>query len=140
MHWLNSLLGGGVLGSIVTGALVYLQTINSNHTDLEKTIIGNTPDRMEKLYNRIDKLTKERESYAAQSIKLQQKVDSLQDTVNDQDSVIKKQTKTIKELREQVTKQSNIIDKLNAQIGKLSEKIDRLGHLEKEEINDETNK
>ena len=91
MHWLNSLLGGGVLGSIITGTLVYLQGLNKNNTDLVKTYAHYTPD----LFKRIDNLTEERDRSAKQAIKLQKKVDGLENTVNEQDATIKEQTKTI---------------------------------------------
>lgn len=136
MHWLNSLLGGGVLGSIITGALVYLQGLNKNNTDLVKTYAHYTPD----LFKRIDNLTEERDRSAKQAIKLQKKVDGLENTVNEQDATIKEQTKTISELRSQITKQSKVIDKLNDRIVIMSDKLDRLGKLERKEIQNEGSK
>lgn len=136
MHWLNSLLGGGVLGSIITGTLVYLQGLNKNNTDLVKTYAHYTPD----LFKRIDNLTEERDRSAKQAIKLQKKVDGLENTVNEQDATIKEQTKTISELRSQITKQSKVIDELNDRIGIMSDKLDRLGKLERKEIRNEGSK
>lgn len=136
MHWLNSLLGGGVLGSIITGALVYLQGLNKNNTDLVKTYAHYTPD----LFKRIDNLTEERDRSAKQAIKLQKKVDGLENTVNEQDATIKEQTKTISELRSQITKQSKVIDELNDRIVIMSDKLDRLGKLERKEIQNEGSK
>lgn len=130
MHWLNSLLGGGVLGSIITGALVYLQSLNKNNADLVKEYAHYTPD----LFKRIDSLTEERDRSNKQAIKLQQKVDDLEDTVKEQDTTIKGQTKTISSLREQVAKQNDVIDELNEKIGTMSDKLDRLGKLEKKDI------
>lgn len=133
MHWLNSLLGGGVLGSIITGALVYLQSLNKNNADLVKEYAHYTPD----LFKRIDNLTEERDRSAKQAIKLQKKVDELEKTVNEQNTTIKEQTKTIGSLREQIGKQNQIIDELNNKIGQMSDKLDHLGILEKEEIKDD---
>lgn len=130
MHWLNDLLGGGVLGSIIAGGLVYMRSRDDNKTDLDKSY----PATISTLINEITKLNKERMRYATQSINLQRKVDDLQDTVNEQDKVIKQQTKTIDSLRSQVAKQSEVIDKLNQQISGLSDKIGKLGDLTEEEI------
>lgn len=135
MHWINSLLGGGVLGSIITGALVYLQSVNKDKSDLDKSY----PDAISTLNRQVTQLTKERAKYASQSIDLQQKVDNLQNTIHDQDKIIKEQTQTINALRSQVNKQNEVIDKLNRQIGTMSKKLDSLGKLEKEEIHDEHN-
>lgn len=135
MHWINSLLGGGVLGSIITGALVYLQSVNKDKSDLDKSY----PDAISTLNRQVTQLTKERAKYASQSIDLQQKVDNLQNTIHDQDKIIKEQTQTINALRGQVNKQNEVIDKLNRQIGTMSKKLDSLGKLEKEEIHDEHN-
>ena len=135
MHWINSLLGGGVLGSIITGALVYLQSVNKDKSDLDKSY----PDAISTLNRQVTQLTKERAKYASQSIDLQQKVDTRQNTIHDQDKIIKEQTQTINALRGQVNKQNEVIDKLNRQIGTMSKKLDSLGKLEKEEIHDEHN-
>lgn len=136
MHWVNSLLGGGVLGSIITGALVYLQSLNKNKSDLDKSY----PDAISTMNQQVTQLTKERAKYAGQSINLQRKVDDLQDTVHDQDKIIKEQTQTINALRGQVDKQNQVIKKLNTQVREMSKKLDQLGNLEKEEIkNDENN-
>lgn len=135
MHWINSLLGGGVLGSIITGALVYLQSVNKDKSDLDKSY----PNAISTLNRQVTQLTKERAKYASQSIDLQQKVDNLQNTIHDQDKIIKEQTQTINALRGQVNKQNEVIDKLNRQIGTMSKKLDSLGKLEKEEIHDEHN-
>lgn len=136
MHWVNSLLGGGVLGSIITGALVYLQSLNKDKSDLNKSY----PGAISTLNQQVTQLTKERAKYAGQSINLQRKVDDLQDTVHDQDKIIKEQTQTINALRGQVDKQSQVIDNLNTQVREMSKKLDHIGNLEKEEIkNDENN-
>lgn len=135
MHWINSLLGGGVLGSIITGALIYLQSVNKDKSDLDKSY----PDAISTLNRQVTQLTKERAKYASQSIDLQQKVDNLQNTIHGQDKIIKEQTQTINALRSQVNKQNEVIDKLNRQIGTMSKKLDSLGKLEKEEIHDERN-
>lgn len=136
MHWVNSLLGGGALGSIITGALVYFQSLNKNKSDLDKSY----PDAISTMNQQVTQLTKERAKYADQSINLQRKVDDLQDTVHDQDKIIKEQTQTINALRGQVDKQNQVIDKLNTRVGEMSKKLDRIGNLEKEEIkNDENN-
>lgn len=135
MHWVNSLLGGGVLGSITTGALVYLQSLNKNKSDLDKSY----PDAISTMNQQVTQLTKERAKYADQSINLQRKVDDLQDTVHDQDKIIKEQTQTINALRNQVGKQNQVIDNLNTKIGEMSKKLDRIGNLEKEEIKNDKN-
>ncbi|WP_367600435.1 hypothetical protein [Limosilactobacillus fermentum] len=135
MHWANSLLGGGVLGSIITGTLVYLQSLNKNKSDLNKSY----PGAISTLNQQVTQLTKERAKYAGQSINLQRKVDGLQDTVHDQDKIIREQTQTINALRGQVGRQNQVIDKLNTQVGEMSKKLDRLGKLQKEEIKNERN-
>lgn len=135
MHWANSLLGGGVLGSIITGALVYLQSLNKNKSDLNKSY----PGAISTLNQQVTQLTKERAKYAGQSINLQRKVDDLQDTVHDQDKIIREQTQTINTLRGQVDRQNQVIEKLNTQVGEMSKKLDRLRNLQKEEMKNERN-
>ena len=135
MHWANSLLGGGALGSIITGVLVYLQSLNKNKSDLNKSY----PGAISTLNQQVTQLTKERAKYAGQSINLQRKVDDLQDTVHDQDKIIREQTQTINALRGQVDRQNQVIEKLNTQVGEMSKKLDRLGNLQKEEMKNERN-
>ena len=136
MHQIIVAVIGSVFGGAVTAFYGYKGKQVSTKTDLDKSY----PDAISTLNQQVTQLTEERAKYAGQSIKLQRKVDDLQDTVHDQDKIIKEQTQIINTLRDQVHKQSELIDKLNRQIGDMSKKLDRLGNLEEEEIkNDENN-
>lgn len=130
MHQAIVAIIGSIFGGAVTAFYGYKGKQISSKADLDKSY----PDAISTLNRQIIQLTKERAKYADQSIKLQSKVENLQDTVHDQDKIIKEQTQTINALRNQVGKQSQVIGKLNAQVDKMSKKLDQLGKLEKEEI------
>lgn len=129
MHQVIIAVISSIFGGAVTAFYGYKGKQVASKTDGEKTYAEYSSE----LFDRIDKLTQERDRSAKQVIKLQSKVDG-------QDRTIKEQTATIHKLEKKVDEQSAVIDRLNKQIGEMSTKLDALGKLEKEEINnDETN-
>ncbi len=116
VHWLTSLLGGGALGGIITAALTYFSKRNESHSHTETVYADHADD----LFDRIDKLTEERDKSNRQAIKLQAKVEA--------------QTMTVAKLEEKVAEQNKIIDKLTRQIGELNERIEKMSKLEREEL------
>lgn len=116
MHWLTSLLSGGALGGIITASLAYLSNRNDSRSHSETVYADHTDD----LFERIDKLTDERDKSNRQAVKLQAKVEA--------------QTVTINKLEKEVAEQNRIIDKLTRQIGELNERIEKMSKLEQEEI------
>ena len=126
MHQVIIAVISSLFGGAVTAFYGYKGKQVASKTDGEKTYAEYSSE----LFDRIDKLTAERDKYGKQVIKLQSKVDV-------QDTTIKKQTETIHKLEKKVDEQSKIIDHLNRQIGEMSQKIDQLGQLEKEEIKDD---
>lgn len=121
MHWLSSLLSGGALGAIVTAILTYLSKRNESRSRNE-TIYA---DHTDELFDRIDKLTDERDQSNRQADKLRIKVEA--------------QTETISKLEKEVERQSKIIDKLTRQIGELNDQIAKMSRLEQEELNQNEN-
>lgn len=121
MHWLTSLLGGGALGGIITATLTYFSKRNESHSHTEAVYADHADD----LFDRIDKLTEERDKSNRQAIKLQAKVET--------------QTMTVAKLEKKVAEQNEIIVKLTRQVSELNEQIKKMSRLEQEELNKNEN-
>ncbi|GAB6091801.1 hypothetical protein [Furfurilactobacillus curtus] len=85
-----------VMGSSFTGYLTYRSTIKKNQTDREDIYADHTGE----LWDRLDKITSERDELKAQVIKLQTKVEEQSRMIDDMTHQIGKLTKEVKEMME----------------------------------------